>query len=53
MQPPSIMGDCALCEVEEAGEVDTDHGLIVLQRVLGERLGRKDAGVVHECVDPS
>src|SRR3954468_7396203 len=43
--------DGPLGEVEDAGDVDTRHGGVVLGGVLGERLGDEDARVVDHGVD--
>ena len=36
---------------EEPGEVDADHGCVVVGGVVGERLGDVDAGIVDKGVD--
>ena len=45
------LGDGELGDVEEAVDVDTHHGRIVGQRVLGERLGDEDSGIVDQGID--
>ena len=45
------LGDGELGDVEEARDVDADHGRIVFGGVLRERLGDEDAGVVDQRVD--
>src|SRR5258708_33789145 len=49
--PLQHLADGTLRQPEEAGEVDADHGCVVVIRIVGERLGDVDAGVVDERVD--
>ena len=44
------LGDGALRDMEKSGEVGGHDGDLVVLRVLGERLGDEDAGVVDERV---
>ena len=45
--------DRALGDVEEPGEVDGGDRVVVVERVLGERLADVDPGVVDQGVDPA
>ena len=47
----SHLGDGALGQPEEPGEVDPDDQGVVVGGVVGERLGDEHAGVVDQGVD--
>jgi len=51
--PGQHRGDGAAGHLEEAPQVDSSHGVIVLVGVVGERLGDEDAGIVDDGVDPA
>jgi hypothetical protein len=45
------LADDALGQQEESGEIDTDLTCVVVNRIVGKRLGDVDASVVDEGVD--
>jgi hypothetical protein len=51
--PLQHLGRDPLRDIEEAGEVGRDLCVEILGRVVGERLGDEDAGIVDQRVDPA
>ena len=50
--PGQHRSDRAAGHLEEAPQVDSNHGVIVLIGVVGERLAYVDTGIVDDGVDP-